>query len=210
GIHITDAAKEAARPVSFDQSPAGFAASAAVTGLISNGGQDASVSQLVSSEDALAHFESQLNAAFNNEFFALKSFTVDAGEEHAFGLSFDAAGTGIVTFPPSEYNNFDENDFNPITWSVNNQGQLEYRETDDESEDYWDWVLTPATLSNNNAAISISISGMEDGQPDTFSAEAVMNYEQPGNVFKVALVSDAVFSVTGIYAIDRLEFFSNG
>ena len=210
GITITDGAKAVAVPVNFNLNLSDFAASAAVTDLISNGGQDTSVSELISGADALAHFESQLNAAFNNEFFALKSFAVDVGEAGSFGLSFDATGTGIVTFPPSEDNGFDEKDFNPISWSVNGQGQLLYRESDVDSTDYWDWVLTPATLSNNNAAISISVSGMEDGQPVTFNEVAVMNYERPGNVFLAKFVSDAVFSVAGIYEIERLEFFPNG
>ena len=54
GITITDAAKAAATQVDFKLS--NFESSAAVTNLILNAGQDSSLSELISSEDALAHF----------------------------------------------------------------------------------------------------------------------------------------------------------
>lgn len=58
GITITDAAKAAATQVDFKLS--NFESSTAVTNLILNAGQDSPLSELISSEDALAHFVQEL------------------------------------------------------------------------------------------------------------------------------------------------------
>lgn len=60
GITITDTAKAVATQVDFDLTEEEFAGSGAVTNLIFNAAQDTVVSGLVSVEDAIAHFESQL------------------------------------------------------------------------------------------------------------------------------------------------------
>jgi len=61
GITITDTAKSSATQVDFDLSEAEFAASVAVTTLIMNGGQNDTVVELVSREDALNHFNQTLD-----------------------------------------------------------------------------------------------------------------------------------------------------
>ncbi|MEY8198918.1 MAG: hypothetical protein RPS47_06730 [Colwellia sp.] len=59
GITITDAAKAAATQVDFTSTD--FETSSAVNNLILSAGQDSTVLSLVSTQDALAHFESVLN-----------------------------------------------------------------------------------------------------------------------------------------------------
>ena len=62
GITISDSASAIATQVDFDLPPEEFAESSAVINLIFNAGQDPVVSGLVPSEQAIAHFESQLEA----------------------------------------------------------------------------------------------------------------------------------------------------
>jgi len=60
GITITEAAKAAATQVDFDQSVAEFESDMAVTDVVSNGGQDDPVVELVDETAAMDHFEGQL------------------------------------------------------------------------------------------------------------------------------------------------------
>ncbi|WP_052771986.1 hypothetical protein [Vibrio mexicanus] len=63
GITISDDAKDAATTdIDFDVDKASFAANQTVLSLISQGGQDSSVTELVSESAALAHFESTLSS----------------------------------------------------------------------------------------------------------------------------------------------------
>jgi len=60
GITITETAISTATQVDFTLSESDFAASSAVNTLIANGGQDSVVGELVSTDSAVAHFESEL------------------------------------------------------------------------------------------------------------------------------------------------------
>ncbi len=62
GISISDGAKSAATQVDFTLDVDSFAASTAVTELIANGGQEVTVTELVSVSDALDHFKGELTA----------------------------------------------------------------------------------------------------------------------------------------------------
>lgn len=62
GITISDAAKSVATAVDFTLSVDEFSSSSAVTSLIFNASQEVPVSGLVSAEDAIEHFEAQLNS----------------------------------------------------------------------------------------------------------------------------------------------------
>lgn len=64
GITITDAAKAAATQVDFTLSESDFESADSVNDLISSGGQNVAVSELIDTADAVAHFEEQL--AVNN------------------------------------------------------------------------------------------------------------------------------------------------
>lgn len=63
GITITDVAKGAATPVDFALPEADFAASSAVSTLIMHGGQNTTVTSLVSADQAVAHLEETLTQA---------------------------------------------------------------------------------------------------------------------------------------------------
>lgn len=62
GIRISETASAVATQVDFDLPPEEFAESSAVTNLIYNAGQDPVVSGLVPTEQAISHFEAQLEA----------------------------------------------------------------------------------------------------------------------------------------------------
>ncbi len=72
GITITDAAKAAATQVDFTSLE--FESLSVVTNLISNAGQDNATQDLVSSQDALAHFESELekNGLIEAQYYQVK------------------------------------------------------------------------------------------------------------------------------------------
>lgn len=63
GITISDTAKSTATQVDFTLSETDFESSSAVVSLISNAGQDITVTALVSTTDAIAHFEQELAPA---------------------------------------------------------------------------------------------------------------------------------------------------
>lgn len=60
GITITQTAKDNARQVDFTLSVAEFASSPSVLSVVSNGGQDNVINELIDSQTAVSHFESQL------------------------------------------------------------------------------------------------------------------------------------------------------
>ena len=67
GITITKEAKDVAQVVDFDVSTAVFSQLDAVIDLISNAGLDTAVTELVSSSDAIAHFEGELITLENTD-----------------------------------------------------------------------------------------------------------------------------------------------
>jgi hypothetical protein len=183
GITITDDAKGAATQVDFDLSEADFAASVAVTELIVNAGQDLQPTELVSKEDALEHFNQQLDSAnsFTEEFFNGRTFNVNDTDTDLLTLAFTAGGTGTMKFDATEDNNFDENDTKTITWEINANGSLTFHELSSQDEssnnDYWDWTLTPTSINtaNYSALIILSIVGIDEGQPVSFSESAELD-----------------------------------
>ncbi|MBU2869339.1 PKD domain-containing protein [Colwellia sp. E2M01] len=173
GLTITDTAISVATPVDFSLSESEFEALPAITSLIANAGQDDStINTLISTDDAIAHFqetlysnsdisETTLNITlkddestssenltrgdkyFNTE-IAGKSYHI-AGNyiasnalflEHT--VIFNTAGVGTIKF--------NDSDFNPITWSINANGEVVYVESDSYG-DQWTWTIT--RLDNN-------------------------------------------------------------
>jgi hypothetical protein len=65
GITIADAAKVNAEQVDFSLTEEAFASLPAVSSLIANGGQTVTVTELVNTSDAIAHFEAELADAFS-------------------------------------------------------------------------------------------------------------------------------------------------
>lgn len=81
GITITQQAKNNAAPVNFDQAVADFENSAAVSTLVSSGGQTTPVTTLVSTEQAVAHFQGTLEDATDVSFNSLNgSWLLSRGE----------------------------------------------------------------------------------------------------------------------------------
>ena len=104
GIEITNSAKTVAIQVDFNLSPANFSTSSSVMTLITNADQDVVVTELVSINDAVAHFEITLagitvlsNASLNGNYFLVGQST-DLLETNAESfmwknaMTFDGSG----------------------------------------------------------------------------------------------------------------------
>jgi len=164
GLTITDAAKSSAVQVDFTLPTDQFAGSAAVTDLIT-GAQldDTDVTELISIADAIAHFESQLAITLTDAFLNDRKFMVNTGSSDIESLEFLAGGNGSIKFTPNDDNGLDYNDVKGITWALNTDGTLTFRESSD-GADYWDWVLTPIAITGDSVSMSITVTGVEDGK----------------------------------------------
>ncbi|MDO6748148.1 hypothetical protein [Gilvimarinus sp. 1_MG-2023] len=93
GIEIADEAKTVATQVDFTLSANAFASSAAVVNLIANAGQDSTVNELVSVDDAQAHFAQslQLNGTENYVLQGTETIVASGAEPTYYGVS------GIIT-----------------------------------------------------------------------------------------------------------------
>ena len=74
---------------------------------------------------------------------------------------FNADGSGSVYFLPSDDNDFDTDDVNPISWAVTNQGVLEYTEFGSDGEEYR-VTVTASAVDSNSALFSCTVE--EGGQ----------------------------------------------
>lgn len=94
GITISDTAKSTATQVDFTLSEADFETSSAVVSLISNAGQDSAVTALVSTTDAIAHFELELapTLAIIGSWYLEESSAVDSAFNDHVVLTFFANG----------------------------------------------------------------------------------------------------------------------
>lgn len=94
GITISDTAKSTATQVDFTLSEADFETSSAVFSLISNAGQDSAVTALVSTTDAIAHFELELAStlAIIGSWYLEESSAVDPVVNDHVVLTFFANG----------------------------------------------------------------------------------------------------------------------
>ena len=165
GITITEATKSSATQVDFSLAVEQFASSEAVTALVTNADLDTPVTELIPTEEAIAHFQSQLGIAFTQDFINDRKFIVDSTSSDIAYFKFSKGGSGSIHFSANIDNDFDSEDTKDITWSINSKGALTFRETSkDGGSDYWDWVLTPIALTDTTASVSIAINGVEDGK----------------------------------------------
>lgn len=106
-------------------------------------------------------------AKFTSEFLAGRVFYLEVIDE-ASGTDdsvaqwvFNADGSGSVYFLPSDDNDFDTDDVNPISWAVTNQGVLEYTEFGSDGEEYR-VTVTASAVDSNSALFSCTVE--EGGQ----------------------------------------------
>lgn len=165
GLTITEAAKSSAVQVDFSLTEEQFASSEAVTTLVTNADLDTPVTELIPTEEAIAHFQSQLDIAFTPDFINDRKFIVDSTSNDIAYFEFLTGGSGSIKFSANIDNDFDSEDIKNITWTINSDGALTFRETsNDGGSDYWDWVLTPTALTDNTASVSTAVNGVEDGK----------------------------------------------
>ncbi len=110
GITITEAAKQAATRVEFDQSVADFAESSAVSTLIMNAGQVEPVVALIDVEEAIANFEDQLDEIVSNlpvsgNAEVVGTWVADDGQNDLLAIVFFDDGTYVhVEYEPGNNN----------------------------------------------------------------------------------------------------------
>jgi len=91
------------------------------------------------------------------------SAIVEAGECGInMELNLNENGSGSVTFPPNECNDFADDDTNAINWEVRESGSLSFIEGDDSGDSYI-WDLVRVSGSQDNVLVSVST---PDGQDD--------------------------------------------
>ncbi len=120
GITITDAAKAAATQVDFTSLE--FESLSAVTNLISNAGQYTATQDLVSSQDALAHFESELekNGLFEAQYYQVK---LDLPDGYS-ALSKVTLADGNITFEELYTSTTDALETGSTSYSIASDGLL--------------------------------------------------------------------------------------
>ncbi len=107
-------------------------------------------------------------AAFTESFISGNTFSVSIdGDVEEF--VFNADGTGSVRFAPNPDNDFDENDVNSISWSIDGNGRLLFTEFGS-SGDQWQWILTASSISSDSASYAVRVTG----DSDTLSASGTM------------------------------------
>ncbi|NKF52758.1 hypothetical protein G3R49_19565 [Shewanella sp. WXL01] len=154
GITITEDAAAAAEPVDFSQSPDEFAASNAVNAVITNGGQDTPVAELVSEEAAVDHLDDTLIEE-GIQVGIVGTWTPVEDENELLGLVFFDDGTYIHY----EVDRNDEEEVSGMEWGTYSRtaddGRVVAAQTFDENGDtgLTDFVVgdtTPRLFANVN------------------------------------------------------------
>jgi hypothetical protein len=129
GITITETAKSAATQVDFELSITDFESSSAVTNLVANSGS--SNVELISQNDAIAHFENTLRDEGLVDDFSFYAATLpgvyevvginDDGLPETAQYTFNEDGSAVILF--------DDGSAETVSWLVNSDGQLVFSGT---------------------------------------------------------------------------------
>ncbi|RBP74901.1 hypothetical protein [Marinobacter nauticus] len=174
GITISDTAKNNATQVDFGLSAADFANSSAVTTLVQNGGQDTTISALISVEDAKSHLEGTLeneNVSFTNETSITGGWILDTsaetgnGTEHFIFFAFDASTNTYVHVEEKEFPEETEEGMEFGAFNVDENGVL----------------TSGANYFNENGDIGIFPSTTDERVEITINGDAELMVYEEGN-----------------------------
>lgn len=146
GITITESAHNTATTqVNFSLGEVEFAGSDAVTAFISNAGQNTPVTGLVNTADAIAHFESQLQAIGFSSLIAGSYQSQVDGDAFPTEFVLNDDNTGSWSY---------QEEGGSITWSVSSDGVLTI--TFDDTGEFEEYTLTSGHASNGTVSINFS------------------------------------------------------
>ncbi len=153
GITITDAAKAAATPVDFTSLE--FESLSAVTNLISNAGQNTATQDLVSSQDALAHFETELE---KNGLIEAQYYQVKLDLPNPFGaLNKVTLNEGAISFEELFTSNDESLDSWSSTYSIATDGRVTIGGVDTVAKNANGTVMIGVDTDTDDNDVGISI-----------------------------------------------------
>ncbi len=82
----------------------------------------------------------------------------DTGTSASNTLILEATNNGTIQYPPSEDNDFNENDVNTVTWVVSSSGVLHVTETDSDLEKYYR-TFTPLKSKSGHGILMRTVIG---------------------------------------------------
>lgn len=150
GITITQTALDSAEPVNFDLAVSEFAASSAVLSTVANGGQDTSVSELISEEAALSHLTDELTKN-NIQVGIVGSWLASVDENDLLSITFFNDGTYVLF----EVDSDDSTEESGMEWGT-------YQRDNDNR------VFTTQNF-DKNGSVGLNDFGVETGDPQLFA-----------------------------------------